>query len=132
MQPINQQTPGPLNHWPTHWAGGSDSRKIDGHNTVWLDSVRGELARIVPNGSRVDELTMADARLLAAGFTAFDKAGRALGVDAAELGEKLDLVFLIRAARKAAHATNDHDTVFARIELHRALEAFHKLNPLTP
>ena len=38
-----------------------------------------------------------DARLLAASYTAFDKAGRALGVDAAELAESIDFAELIRA-----------------------------------
>lgn len=43
----------------------------------------------------------ANARLLAASFNAFDKAGRTLGVDAAELAERVDLAALIHAARHA-------------------------------
>lgn len=94
--PINAQTPGPLNHWPTHWAGGADSRKLDGHNTLWLDSPRAELARLVPNGGRIDALVLADARLLASAYTSFDKAGRELGIDAATLARDTDVAALIR------------------------------------
>lgn len=40
-----------------------------------------------------------NARLFAASYNAFDKAGRELGIDAAELAERIDLVTLIRAVR---------------------------------
>lgn len=43
---------------------------------------------------------VANSRLLAASFTAFDKAGRTLGVDAAELAERIDLAALILASQK--------------------------------
>ena len=95
-KPINQQTPGPVNHWPTHWAGGSNSIQINGRNTIWLDSPRGELARIALNGGHVDDLVLADARLLAAAYTAFDKAGRELRIDAARLAAETDVAALIR------------------------------------
>jgi hypothetical protein len=53
--------------------------------------------------NRVDLIPEREAnrRLFAAGFTMLDKAGRTLGVDAAELGESIDLAALIRTARKA-------------------------------
>ncbi len=45
-----------------------------------------------------DAETEANARLLAAAFTAFDKAGRELGIDAATLAERIDLAAILRAA----------------------------------
>lgn len=42
-----------LQVWPTHWAGGNDSAKYDGHNTIWIDSNVGEIARIRPDNGRV-------------------------------------------------------------------------------
>ena len=27
--------------WPTHWAGGTNSVKVDGENTIWVDSNKG-------------------------------------------------------------------------------------------
>lgn len=54
----------------------------------------------------------ANARLLAASYTCLDKAGRALGVDAAELAESLDLAALIQAAREVIGEL-DHDTLGA-------------------
>lgn len=47
-----------------------------------------------------------NARVMAKGFAMLDKAGRTLGVDAAELGESIDLAALIRAA-----ACNEHKEV---------------------
>jgi hypothetical protein len=61
-----QHTPGPWYVWPTHWDGGSNSVAWAGQNTVWIDSPRGELAMIKPNGRRIDDLVYADARLIAA------------------------------------------------------------------
>jgi len=61
-----KHTSGPWQVWPTHWAGGSDAAKFDGVNTIWIDSPRGELARLKPNGRKVDELVYADAHLIAA------------------------------------------------------------------
>lgn len=58
--------------WPDHAVGAITQRQADGN-----------------------------ARTLAAGFNLLDKTGRALNVDAATLGEGLDLVGLIRAARAA-------------------------------
>lgn len=67
-------TLGPWQVWPTHWAGGSNSVNIKGINTVWIDSPRGELAYIKPNGQRIDELVYADARLIAAAPDGYDAA----------------------------------------------------------
>lgn len=52
-----------------------------------------------PTSAHRMEERAANRRLLAASYNAFDTAGRALGVDAAELAEALDLAKLIRIAR---------------------------------
>lgn len=56
---------GPWNLWPTHWAGGSNAVKVDGINTVWIDSPAGEIARLHPHNGRIDDLVYARARLIA-------------------------------------------------------------------
>ena len=53
-----------------------------------------------------DSEQRANAKLLRASYNAFDKAGRALGVDAAELAEQIDLATLIRAARELHDAAS--------------------------
>ncbi len=54
----------------------------------------------------------ANAELLAASYSAFDKAGREMGVDATELAKTLDVAAVIRAAREVI-AELDHDTLGA-------------------
>lgn len=44
-------------------------------------------------------LIESDARLLASSYTAFDRAGRSLGIDAAELAEKIDIAALVLFVR---------------------------------
>ncbi len=44
-------------------------------------------------------------RLIGTAYTSYDKAGRALGIDAADLAGRLDLVALIRAARAVVLAS---------------------------
>jgi hypothetical protein len=51
----------------------------------------------------------ANRRLLAASYTAFDRAGRELGIDAVDLAERIDLAALIRAARELLDAA-ERDT----------------------
>lgn len=63
-----------LNVWPTRWAGGSESVKYDGHKTIWLDSDRGEVARIRPEAGRVTEQVYARANALASSFTSLPQA----------------------------------------------------------
>lgn len=58
-------TPGPWKVLPTYWAGGSNFIQVDGHNTIWIDSDRGEIARLRTDGGRVTELTYANAHLIA-------------------------------------------------------------------
>lgn len=53
--------------------------------------------------NRLDRIPERDANraLVAASFTAFDRAGRELGIDAAELARAVDLAALIRGAQEA-------------------------------
>ncbi len=62
----------------------------------------------------------ANARLLAASYTMVDAAARELGVPATELA-KLNLASLIRAARNVVNSTTEDESVFARMELRRAI-----------
>ncbi len=89
MNTINQQTPGPLLVSPG-----------DPYLMARFQGASRHVAEITgPN--RADLIAERDAnrRTLAAGFNLLDKTGRALGIDAATLGESLDLVGLIEAAR---------------------------------
>lgn len=88
--PINAQTPGPLQ------AG--TSLRIALHIAP-LFQFTNEPNPYLPRPDTADE-DEANARLLAASYTAYDKAGRELGIDAAELAKSLDLAALIRAARE--------------------------------
>jgi hypothetical protein len=89
---MNEQTPGPLTY-----------RSVTG----LICTERGNLVFVADTRRHKDEdrdmsaQDCANARLLAASYTLLDRTGRELGVDAAELAEKLDLVKLIQAARDA-------------------------------
>lgn len=39
--------------WPTHWAGGTSSVKVDGENTIWIDSEEGEICRFQTDKGRI-------------------------------------------------------------------------------
>lgn len=84
---INRQTPGPLFHHKNavYWFPPGKT-VADGY--IGVASV-----------TEQDDLDLRDsnARLLAAAYTAFDKAGRELGLDAAELAEAVDIAGMIRA-----------------------------------
>lgn len=98
---MNAQTPGPLTPRRSHEDASGPLFDLDEGET------RPFVTLYAPDGSAVvrchDLATIrdADARLLAAGFNAFDRAGRSLGIDAATLAERLDLGALILAARRA-------------------------------
>lgn len=87
---MNTQTPGPLE---------SDC------GLIWPPDMTQPAAGVARaafefgSGFEPSEQERATARLLAASYNAFDKAGRELGIDAAELAERIDLAALIRAAR---------------------------------
>lgn len=99
MTPINQQTPGPLT------VNGPFPEQID---YITLNAPSAGLSHVV----RVNTLDVPSACLLAAAYSAFDKAGRELGIDAAELAESIDLAALILAAREVIGEL-DHDTLGA-------------------
>ena len=85
---INAQTEGPLaysTYLASHLFYGPASRCY-----VVMDTPQ-------PHGMSEEEWN-ANRRLHLAARNVFDRAGRELGIDAAELAEKLDLVALIRAA----------------------------------
>lgn len=77
---INPQTPGPLTV--------TKARHLDYVHTVKADRWG--------NTDPVCTAESDDARLLAAAYNAFDKAGRELGTDAAELAERIDIAGLVR------------------------------------
>lgn len=93
--PINAQTAGPLCtdglhlHAPYHDEG----------TTLVADLVPHRLGSA--DRRPFDEARQSNARLLAAAYTAFDRAGRTLNVDAAILAESIDVAALVCAARDA-------------------------------
>lgn len=87
---LNSQMEGPLN---------VSSRETDGDLTI--RNSEGFIVAVVNQYAAKfkDKRDERNARLLATSYTAFDKAGRALGVDAAELAEQIDLPALILASQ---------------------------------
>lgn len=60
-------TPGPWNHRPTHWAGGSDSFKYGKENCPWINADgKSDIARVNPFGAYANAEDMANARAIAA------------------------------------------------------------------
>lgn len=106
MNPINPQTPGPIVA-VKHYLHVPAFPRVGYEQGACLASVGNITNR------------EGDARLLAASFNAFDKAGRALGVDAAELAERIDLAALIKAAGWAATVLVDTAVVFDSLDLGR-------------
>jgi hypothetical protein len=89
MTKINQHTPGPLelegrgNIWPAD--GSSDYPVADcGSHYNWKFA------------SDLSVKEKASAQLLVAAYNQFDRAARALGVDAVELAEKIDLLKILK------------------------------------
>lgn len=85
---MNSQTPGPLHATEVGVTMQDALRAPDNTNVAMVNNT--SKGRKMPRG--------ANARLLAAAYNAFDRAGRELGVDAASLAQKIDLVTLIREA----------------------------------
>jgi len=83
--------------------------------------IRSEGERWVALVELTDEECAANARLVPAALNAFDKAGRALGVDAAELAERIDLAALLSNLRALLAADKDGNPI-----LFRALDTAHK------
>lgn len=100
--------------------GQTDATLHVGHSTQVMDAYGNLVATLPDYGAGISpagyvspwHLTEANSRLFAASFNAFNHAGRALGIDASELAESLDLVGLIHAAQ-ALVSEFDHDTLGA-------------------
>lgn len=93
-----------------------------------------QLRAPLPGGSRVLANVIArgtdpETRLLAAAYTMADRAGRVLGVDAADLCAKLDLAALIKAAQTAVDVL-EQGTDWR--DLSPSLAADHLRNTLPP
>lgn len=86
---MNDQTQGPV-HVTRHKAGYSIRAKEGGEA---FDLVNTGLLNLPM------EVNEANARLFAAAYTSYDKAGRELGVDATELAKTIDLAALIHNAQ---------------------------------
>lgn len=97
---MNAQTPGPIIACPSGpvMQGYSQPLAIAQQGTPNL--VAGVFGD-VKGGQSVAE---ANAELLAASYSAFDRAGRELGMDAVELARSLDLVALIQSHRDTLQA----------------------------
>ena len=110
MNPINSQTPGPLfnRQAPPQFPHSRNLETKMGDRVALVDP-KPFWDTGLDGGTRHDT----NARLLAASYTLLDRAGRELGIDAAELAEKLDLAALIRAALAARLKLDDCDERFA-------------------
>jgi hypothetical protein len=100
-QTINAQTPGPLALSHQMPDGFSLAHEIAPNcgKLVCVATVHNVGGWPFNGHGLDDEKARANLRLLAAGYNAFDRAARALGVDASELAERLDLAALIREVR---------------------------------
>ncbi len=117
MNTTNRQTPGPL----------TVGRRMFKHEGQPLVADGERVAYVFPHLLAAEP----NARTLAAGFNLLDKTGRVLKIDAATLGEGLDLVALIQAAQGAIEAMETHngDLSGATYSLRAALST---LPPVTP
>lgn len=109
MNQINAQTPGKVSIHERRpgFSGHTLSLVAESAHPNGHDRERVEIVGWGQIGCQTPEAIakkLANARLLAASYTAFDKAARALGLDAATLAEGIDLAALIRAAREAREA----------------------------
>lgn len=82
--PINQQTLGPI--------------LLDSSETLTAQTTPQRWIATVKAHRNVNE-QVATGKLLASAYSAFDKAGRELGIDASALAQSIDLAALIRDAR---------------------------------
>lgn len=80
---------------------------------LWLPDMESALAGIRPqsfeyaSGFIPTEQQKANAALLAASYSAFDKAGREMNIDAVTMARKIDIRNLIKLAHKAAKVINE-------------------------
>lgn len=96
-KPINQQTQGPVTF---------DAVSMDGYPVQVLGGKQGRYIGEVCTRHLTTDPTQdeANARLLASSYSSFDRAARALNVDAAELAEGIDLAGLIRSLQDMVDA----------------------------
>lgn len=114
--PINSHTSGPFRHEGTELLDVGDVPSIP-HAVI-----RSEGERWVALVEVTDGECEANARLIPAALNAFDKAGRELEIDAAELAERIDLSALIKAAGWAAAVLVDAATGFDSVNLRATAE----------
>lgn len=114
---INQQTAGPLT---------SDTelsvRCSFAPHIVFRSELRGYETR-----KPIDDECEANARLLTVSYTAFDKAARTLGVDAAELAGAIDLAGLVGQLHDLVDRFGHNDSPEDLEELDRARALLAKL-----
>lgn len=121
MNQINAQTPGPL------FVGRGE--RIQTKAAPWNGRI---LADMTHNAHPETRTTKAEARLFAAAYTAFDKAGRELGLDAATLAESIDLAALIRAAQLVRNGWSTSDRTKASAGEAAILKVLAPVNALLP
>lgn len=107
MQFINQHTPGPVVY---------DKNRLNANKSSYPDWVRGTI-RSQDKEDKESGWVLAtiedspnpekDAELLAASYSALDKAGRELRIDATELAKNLDLTAILRALATSATLFED-------------------------
>lgn len=111
MTIINQQTPGPLHIEPSQATAGETTLLIapDTFQVCEINSPAWD-----GNADFEYPCDPHNARLIAASYTAFDKAGRALEIDATELAGRIDLVAAYHAlelVRTMARMIKDGDVI---------------------
>lgn len=89
---INAQTAGPLECATVEGRGLCTQRGF----SLWSQNGECVAERRPETSDAPREPMEANARLLTASYTAFDRAGRELGIDAAELAESIDIAEMIR------------------------------------
>lgn len=128
VKQINGQTPGPLSAVPT----GTPSRMRDTYaqSIALVDADHANMiAGVFSDQLGGQPVAESHARLLAASFNAFNRAGRALGIDAAELAEGIDLAAVITALRHARLLVAAKDCVLDRAALRMYDAALASLPP---
>lgn len=97
---MNHQTPGPakaVSNRPEETDKLDRIKMPDGHNIAFIPDLE------LPYREE-----QANAKLLAASYTAFDKAGREMGVEAFKLAESINISGMISALELCVKALKDH------------------------
>lgn len=130
MKSLNQQTPGPIR---------VETR--DRYIHLFAKTPRGGYSIADANINDWDtanpiisfERANANAALLAASYSAFDKAGRELGIDAAVLARSIDLVALITTLQDYTNPFKDRQNVHERfLDILAKLPKPENLHPCSP